>query len=185
MLTRLNPQQCTELHRKLVRHTFLQLMEDKVAPLALYVGGEDSSGFFTELVSGFVPQASIVAQTGEGLGERMHDAFEQTLLLSSPVILVGSDCPFFSQEYFITAIDLLESGQDAVLGPAEDGGYVMLGLKRVNPLLFQDIEWGSPRVLAQTRERLLQLAWQWREMPSLLDIDEPADLVKAEKMGVL
>ena len=138
MQPHLNAEQCADLHRRLVSHTFHKLISDKVAPVELWVGGEDAEGFFTELVSGaksYVDvdveadggaddsgeprrSAVIVAQSGSDLGERMYRAFEQALTQSRPVILVGSDCPFFSKDYFTTAIELLRSGQDAVLGPA-------------------------------------------------------------------
>ena len=200
MQPHLNAEQCADLHRRLVSHTFHKLISDKVAPVELWVGGEDAEGFFTELVtdakshsgSGDTDDSgepgrppNIVAQSGKDLGERMYRAFEQALTRSRPVILVGSDCPFFSRDYFTTAIEFLHSGQDAVLGPAEDGGYVMMGLNRVSPALFHNIDWGSAQVLTQTRERLVEQGWQWREMPPLADIDEPKDLVRLEDLGVI
>ncbi|MEH6638786.1 MAG: TIGR04282 family arsenosugar biosynthesis glycosyltransferase [Porticoccaceae bacterium] len=206
MQPHLNAEQCADLHRRLVSHTFHKLLSEKVAPVELWVGGEDAEGFFTELVSGAKSYVdvdveadgtgaddsgepgrspTIVAQSGKDLGERMYRAFEQALTRSRPVILVGSDCPFFSKDYFTTAIEFLHSGQDAVLGPAEDGGYVMMGLNRVSPALFHSIDWGSAQVLAQTRERLAEQGWQWREMPPLADIDEPKDLVRLEDLGVI
>lgn len=208
MQPHLNAEQCADLHRRLVSHTFHKLISEKVAPVELWVGGEDDGeggeGFFTELVSGAKSYVdveadgtgaddsgepgrspTIVAQSGKDLGERMYRAFEQALTRSRPVILVGSDCPFFSKDYFTTAIELLHSGQDTVLGPAEDGGYVMMGLNRVSPALFHGIDWGSAQVLAQTREWLAEQGWQWREMPPLVDIDEPKDLVRLEDLGVI
>ena len=74
------------------------------------------------------------------------------------------------------ALACLEQGPDAVVGPAEDGGYVLLGLKLVAPELFQDMPWGTDGVLSKTRQRLRGLAWDWRELPELWDVDDPQDL---------
>ena len=66
---------------------------------------------------------------------------------------------------------------DAVIGPAVDGGYVLIGLRRRAPAaLFDGIDWSTSRVLAQTRERLGRLGLRWAELAPLHDIDEPADL---------
>lgn len=65
---------------------------------------------------------------------------------------------------------------DAVFIPAEDGGYVLVGLRRPLPRLFEDIDWGSERVMTQTRARLHELGLSWRELPTLWDIDRPQDL---------
>lgn len=187
MQPHLDPEQCAELQRRLVSHTFHTLKNARVAAVELWVGGEDPEGFFIDLckrrgASG----AAIIGQRGGDLGERMHHAFEKTLARASPVILVGSDCPFFTENYLREAIELLVQGnQDVVLGPAEDGGYVMIGLRRPSPLVFRNIDWGTDQVLNQTRERLTQLGWHWREMPMLADIDEPEDLVKLERLGVI
>ncbi len=189
MRPHLNPEQCTELHRRLASHTFHTLTSSQLAPVELWVAGDDREAFFERLCggggSGDLLPAAILAQQGSDLGSRMFAAFEHALPRSHPVILVGSDCPFFSKDYLVSTIELLLEGRDAVLGPAEDGGYVMIGLNRVSPLLFRDVDWGSARVLTQTRKRLRQLAWSWREMPPLADIDEPADLTKIEELGIL
>ena len=67
--------------------------------------------------------------------------------------------------------------QDAVLGPALDGGYVLLGLRRVDDSLFERMPWGSDRVAALTGQRLDALGWHWSRLACLRDIDRPEDLV--------
>ena len=64
----------------------------------------------------------------------------------------------------------------AAVGPALDGGYVLIGAREVRPELFARISWGTEAVLAQTRERLEELGWRWRELPALGDVDRPEDL---------
>jgi glycosyltransferase A (GT-A) superfamily protein (DUF2064 family) len=72
------------------------------------------------------------------------------------------------------AADVLQH-HDAVLIPAEDGGYVLIGLRQPLPQVFADITWSTPQVLAQTRERLQAAGASWQELPALWDVDEPAD----------
>jgi glycosyltransferase A (GT-A) superfamily protein (DUF2064 family) len=96
---------------------------------------------------------------------------------SEAVVLIGTDCPELSAAYVVSALEEL-NGQDAVLGPAEDGGYVLLGLRRSAPELFRDIPWGGDGVAAYTRARMGDLGWCWRELPVLWDVDRPADLAR-------
>jgi hypothetical protein len=65
---------------------------------------------------------------------------------------------------------------EAVLGPAQDGGYVLLGLKRAVGGLFRDMPWGGDRVAAITRDRMAAGGWKWAELPILWDLDRPDDL---------
>jgi glycosyltransferase A (GT-A) superfamily protein (DUF2064 family) len=74
------------------------------------------------------------------------------------------------------ALTALQTGRDAVLGPAEDGGYVLIGLRRTNPMLFQHIAWSTSRVLPATRQRLRRAALDWAELPLGWDVDHPKDI---------
>ena len=75
------------------------------------------------------------------------------------------------------------TGHDAVLVPAHYGGYVLIGLRRPQPRLFDGLPWSTPQVLAITRERLREAGLRWAELPALHDIDEPADLVHLAGRG--
>src|SRR5438046_5315143 len=110
--------------------------------------------------------AGLHAQ-GEGdLGARMRRAFESALARAARAILVGSDIPALSARYLRDADRALRRGDDAVIGPAEDGGYALIGLTRCDPELFRDIPWGGPEVLVQTRRRLAGLSWRSRDRKS-------------------
>jgi hypothetical protein len=110
------------------------------------------------------------------LGQRMHAAFvAQAFFSAAPMLLIGTDCPALEVSHLHQAAQRLLDGDDAVFTPAEDGGYVLVGLRRPQPTLFEAIEWGSDQVMAQTRARLQQLDLRWSEMPTLWDVDEPAD----------
>ena len=120
---------------------------------------------------------SIDYQVGDDLGARMARAIEQHQGVAQSVVLIGSDCPDYSAPYIDAAFDAL-ANVDAVLGPASDGGYVLIGLRRFDPVLFDSIHWSSQAVLAQTRARLRQLQWGWQELDTLDDVDSPRDLAR-------
>lgn len=113
-------------------------------------------------------------QSGEDLGERMYRAAAEALQRRQRVILLGTDCAVMTADYVRSAIEQLQHN-DAVIGPAEDGGYVLLGLKQAPRWLFSDIDWGTPRVLAQTVTKLRQQHGVYKQLGTLWDVDEPAD----------
>lgn len=116
-------------------------------------------------------------QQGLHLGERLSFAARCNLEYFDAVILVGSDCPFITVAYIQQAIvHLSAAANDLVIGPAEDGGYVLLGLKKYRARLFDGIAWGTDRVFSQTLERAEELAFTSIILDSLRDIDRPADL---------
>lgn len=115
-------------------------------------------------------------QRGDGLGERMAHAL-QTALASHPfAIIIGTDCPALDAKDIRECIDRLKSGCDAVIGPAADGGYYLLGLRRFEPSLFHAVDWGSEHVLAQTLERLDHAAMHCGKLALKHDLDRPEDL---------
>jgi len=120
--------------------------------------------------------ASLHRQQGEDLGERMFNALAADPSSSHrPSVLIGSDCPAYSRTYLYRAFDVLKE-KDAVLGPAVDGGYVLIGVQLAHRHLFDHVPWGSGDVLAQTRRRLDDLQWNWAELDPLRDVDRPGDL---------
>jgi glycosyltransferase A (GT-A) superfamily protein (DUF2064 family) len=95
-----------------------------------------------------------------------------------PMLLIGTDCPALQTAHLVMAADLLHDGHDAVFIPAEDGGYVLVGLRQPQPRLFENIDWGSEQVMAQTRDRMAVLGLRWAEPLTLWDVDRPADLAR-------
>jgi rSAM/selenodomain-associated transferase 1 len=108
------------------------------------------------------------------LGERMHAAIVAS---GTPggTLVIGTDCPALTTAHLREAAAQLAT-HDAVLCPAEDGGYVLIGARRPAPALFADIGWGSSLVMEQSRNRLLSLGWTWSEPVTLWDVDRPEDL---------
>ena len=127
----------------------------------------------------------LLNQVGNDLGERMSYAIENALQRYRHVILVGTDCPEMSPGYMQQAIICLNQGMDAVLGPAEDGGYVLLGLNKTAPCLFDGMQWGTGEVLETTRSCFIRLGWKWQELHTLWDVDRPEDLGRLKGAGIL
>ena len=116
-------------------------------------------------------------QQGRDLGARMLQAITDALHSASRAVLIGTDCPEFDPDYLAGAFAAL-STNDAVIGPAADGGYVLIGMKGPHAGLFTDIPWGSNRVLELTRQRLSRLHLDWWELPTLHDVDDIDDLAR-------
>jgi rSAM/selenodomain-associated transferase 2/rSAM/selenodomain-associated transferase 1 len=111
-----------------------------------------------------------------GLGDKMQAIVAQHFSRSdaTPLLIMGTDCPLLSPGHLQQATAAL-AAHDVVLIPAEDGGYVLIGLRRSIPKVFENITWSTPKVLAQTRAQLRLAGASWYELPALWDIDEPAD----------
>ena len=119
----------------------------------------------------------LLTAQGEGdLGARMDRALARVLRSHRQSLLIGTDAPALDAARLRDAAQALH-GVDAVWVPALDGGYVLVGLQRAQPALFQDIAWSTAQVMAQTRVRARAAGLTWIEREALPDIDEPADLI--------
>jgi rSAM/selenodomain-associated transferase 1 len=120
------------------------------------------------------PGLALTAQ-GEGdLGERLARAAAR-VLAGENILLVGADCPELDRGRLRTAAEALQD-HDAMIHPAHDGGYALLGLRRFEPSLFDGIDWSTPVVAAQTLARIEALDWSLHLGETLRDVDEPEDL---------
>lgn len=120
---------------------------------------------------------TYVAQGEGSLGERLARAAADALHGGErAVILLGADCPAATAEVLSRAVGALSAGNELVLGPAADGGYYLIGLRRFVPQLFEGIEWGTRRVLAQTLAAADRFGLSRVLLPTLPDVDVPADL---------
>ena len=117
----------------------------------------------------------IVEQSDGDIGARMCAAAMAAAAVQHASIIIGSDCVGMTPEYLRNAARALHNGDDVVIGPAADGGYLLIGQRLPQPELFQDIAWGTPSVLAQTRARLAKLSLSSSELPTLWDVDAVAD----------
>ncbi len=109
------------------------------------------------------------------LGQRLEAAAKRVIGAGEQVLLIGTDCPELDSERLVEAAAQLDH-HDAVICPAHDGGYVLLGLKNTDPSLFDDIAWSSDSVAPTTIARIKALGWSLFVGETMQDIDEPADL---------
>jgi rSAM/selenodomain-associated transferase 1 len=126
---------------------------------------------------------ALRTQQGDDLGARMQNACEDILETATAMLLIGTDCPVQTTADLERARAVLQDA-DAVLQPAEDGGYVLIGMKRPLPL-FEGVPWGSEHVLEATRARAAWLGIELVELPTLWDLDRPADLERAQRCGLI
>ena len=161
------------LYQALLRYT-LTMVQDSGLPLHVWMTPANLRSAFEELVAS--TSAQVFVQQGADLGERMHHALSVTTASFPGAILIGSDCPFLHAADLIRTSLLLADGCDAVLGPALDGGYVLIGVRVSSTALFSGVNWSTDEVLEQTRQRLRRLGWQWVELEPRQDIDEFSDL---------
>jgi rSAM/selenodomain-associated transferase 1 len=144
-----------------------------------YDGGKADEAYFAAHFA-MVPRARQA--TGE-LGERLEDAFECNFAEGAGrTVIVGSDAPTLPDSSLHSAFDFLAEA-DVVLGPALDGGYYLVGLRREAwpraAALFRDIPWSTERVLGVTRDRAAAAGLSVRLLPGWYDIDRPEDLARA------
>lgn len=163
-----------QLHKELMSATSKMISESAIAPFELWVAGTKSEDFMKEGSQQFDGQC--FTQRGANLGERMSFALKSALYRWNYAVIVGSDCPAMDDKYLVNALTQLEQGAELVVGPAEDGGYVLIGAREHFPSLFEGISWGTERVMQQTREKALLLGIQLIELPTLWDVDNVGDL---------
>jgi uncharacterized protein len=116
-------------------------------------------------------------QRGDDLGEKMMNAFKDVFGLGySKAVLIGTDVPSLTEHILNDAFNKLDNN-DIVIGPAYDGGYYLIGMKSIQTFLFQNIEWSTTKVLAQTISKIESHNLSYSLLPRLHDIDEEKDLI--------
>ena len=168
----LNPEQAAALHQSLVEKTVSRLVRNKLYDVECHCAPDCTHGFFLTLKKQY--RIGLQEQQGADLGQRMSHAMNEALKHYRKVILIGTDAPGVDQDYIQKALNALDDDV-VVIGPAEDGGYVLIGMSRYYPEIFEEIEWGSAQVLRQTRERLDESEAQYALLETLWDIDRPED----------
>jgi len=173
LIPALGAEGAAELQHAMILRTVATALEAGIGSVSVWCGPDTQYRLFQDIASKNPVQ--LHGQSAGDLGNRMHAAFIAATAVS-PTLLIGVDCPSMATAHLRRCGECLRRGDDAVFLPAEDGGYVLVGLRRPQPWLFNDIEWGSPTVMAVTRERLRQLNLTWSEPETLWDLDRPDDL---------
>jgi uncharacterized protein len=162
------------LAARMLEHTLESARAAALGPVELRCAPDTSHPRF--VLAQQEPGISLAPQGSGDLGERMERATARALERFHAVLLIGTDAPALDAGVLRQAAAALRT-HDAVVAPASDGGYVLIGLSRPAPGLFADIAWSTPEVMEQTRERAGRLGLSLCELAMLHDVDEPADLV--------
>jgi hypothetical protein len=120
----------------------------------------------------------LLAQRGESFGERLVCAMQDLLQVGfESVCLINSDSPTVPPAAFAEAVEALsQPGDRVVLGPSDDGGYYLIGMKELQSRLFAEIDWSTERVFRQTLERAEQIGLEVHLLPGGFDVDDPPAL---------
>jgi uncharacterized protein len=162
-----------KLALRMLHHTLRTALAAQLGPVELCVSPCDADPVWGNLD---LPDAISWSSQGEGnLGDRMARAAQRTVNSGEAVLLIGTDCPTISVHLLQDAAQGLSS-HDASMVPTADGGYALLGLKQFHSHIFDAIPWSTQVVAAHTLERIKQLHWSVKTLPTLHDIDEPHDI---------
>lgn len=132
-----------------------------------------------EAFDGLLPaEFSLLAQRGDAFGDRLFHAAEDLLAVGyESLCLIDADSPTLPTRLLADAVnELARPGDRVVLGPCDDGGYYLIGLKRAHRRLFTDVAWSTARVLAQTIERAAEIDLEMATLPAWYDVDDAATL---------
>lgn len=166
------------LQARLIELTLARAAALQGARVSLWLAGDPAA-----LPAG-ARDVPLHAQRGEDLGARMDHAAREALARAARVLVIGTDCPALTPAHLRAARDALEQ-HDVVVQPADDGGYVLIGLNAPQPTLFTGIEWGSASVFPTTLRRIAEAGLRAAVLPSLPDLDTPDDLARARAAGWL
>lgn len=183
LIPALGAEGAARLQRYLIERQLAEAVNSDSASVELWGAGDCLHPFFLDCRERF--GVTLHCQEGDGLGERLQHALASALREAAFAIVIGCDIPELNADILVRACEVMSQGADAVIAPAEDGGYTLLGVRRAEPILFSQIDWGSDRVMLQTRERLQCLGWQWHELEALWDVDRPQDLPRLMELDTL
>jgi rSAM/selenodomain-associated transferase 1 len=173
----LTPAEAADLNRCFLRDTAAALTHacgERARGVAVYTP-RGAEGDYTEILPS---EFLLLAQRPGLFGERLIGAAEDLFRIGfASVCLIDSDSPTVPGEWYAQAATLLSRNKDrVVLGPSEDGGYYLIGLKNLHHRLFEDIDWSTPRVLEQTITRANELHLPVELLPTGYDVDDSATL---------
>ena len=174
MIRQLGTRDGTGLRTALLRDTFAAVAPIEARKAVLYtpLDGETEIGRMTTF------ETMFLVQRGATLGERMRNGASDLLARGfGRVVLVGADLPTLPTAYIVDGLERLTRQRESlVLGPAEDGGYYLIGLTRIYDGLFDGIPWGTADVLRRTQEAAAALGLSVELLPTWYDVDHPSDL---------
>ncbi len=178
LIGKLSAAEVTELYISFLRDTFvlMEYLQDEREALALalcYTPAGEEEAFEVVEREGCL----MLAQRGEDLGDRLSHCFMDFFDLGfDSVAVIGADSPTLPADYVFEAFERLSDEDDVVLGPAEDDGYYLIGMRKFRREIFADIPWGTGGVLSATNDRVRDAGLKLNLLPTWYDVDTPAEL---------
>lgn len=163
------------LAERLTEQAVATALAATIGPVTLWCTPDPAHASFRELAARFA--IALARQPDGDLGARMHVALNAA---KGPALVIGGDCPALTPQHLRAAAQALANA-DVVLIPAEDGGYVLIGMRVAQPELFGGVHWGTGTVLAETRARIAALDLRSIELAPLWDVDSESDLARLER----
>lgn len=164
------------IYHELLKHTIAitkNLPVDKIVFYSEYI--EEKDGWEKNIY-----QKKI--QVGKGLGSKMKNAFKSSFTTGyEKIVIIGTDCFELDEKHILNAFEQLKK-VDVVIGPAKDGGYYLLGMKKLYEAIFENVDWSTDKVLKQTLHICKQLNLSVFLLPELNDIDDEEDLKNQESL---
>lgn len=159
---------------RLIEHTLGTACSAGIGPVTLWCSPDEHHAIFQAAAGRGI---ALRTQRSGDLGERMLAAFAAQPP-GQPLVLIGTDCPCLTADDLTGAVATLDAGADAVISPAEDGGYGLIAAARPLPDLFGDISWSTASVAQQTRARAQEVGLRLAELRPVWDIDTPGDYLR-------
>ncbi len=158
----------------LLQHTVAMALAADIGPVTLWCTGNERHPDFAACKA--LGPIELRKQPEGHLGERMLAAVANATTPAGTLV-IGTDCPALTTDHLKQAAHFLTT-HDAVVGPAEDGGYVLIGMRSPLADVFNGIDWGTGQVMTQTRWQLRKIGLRWHELDLLWDLDRPDDLMR-------
>jgi rSAM/selenodomain-associated transferase 1 len=179
----LSPEEIRRLYVAFLSDTFALMEEVKDErenlALALCYTPEGEEEAFEEVER---EGSLMILQKGESLGERLTNCFADLFALGfESIVVIGADGPTLPGEYVFDAFECFETDDDVVIGPTEDGGYYLVGMRKLHGRIFEDIPWGTGGTLNATIERAREAELNLVLLPEWRDVDTPEDFQRLKR----
>jgi uncharacterized protein len=168
----LGPRGAAEFHAALVSDVLQKVnaLGNRVAPYFFLAGGSYP-------VSSSLSDYTLQRQRGADLGKRLERAFQRLLARHGRALVIGTDSPLLAMRHLLLALEKLRVA-DCVIGPCPDGGFYLIGLRRFERGLFDEVRWGSASAFRDLRENLLARGFSCTILEPVEDVDRPEDVVR-------
>ena len=171
----LSPEQAAALYECFLRDTLDQMRQVEEVDRVIAYLPLDATDHFHK----FAPDFQLIPQYGQQLGDRLDNALTSYLSRGyERVVIMDSDSPTLPSSFLSQAFHVLADGADVTLGPCEDGGYYLIGLKRPAPRLLKEVPMSTPTVAADTIALAKEEGLSINLLPTWYDVDDAASLTR-------